>query len=613
MRKGLTTLLTVAIALVSVQAMALAPMIGDIPSPIVGNSTGASQATKFIYVDAFDLDTLVEDDATSDGGLKWSYEIVGTAKYTINGNASLVAADNPIAPPTAKLIAGPGAGQNQIVGSTAAPGEDGKPNTVTIRNINMYPYGGSPSADQSATAQLMATHMQVVTFWCSDGNLASMKDVIFYTDNQYTGGVATGWNRLSGTIPTGWKQVKLDGATNNWKMADGDFATRKFYGNMTSSTLNGKGICINVTAAGDNFGSVRSVQPYFSLTANQVYRIRAKMNCSQTAPGKTPFWNFILENWNGDGTVGMNLYGMETMFVDNEGGANSIVSTTAGTDVYMYWAPSALLTPQWNDATNGVFIAAHAAVKDPTLRFRVMDVDTNAALLNNLKSGSICLQSVLVESIGYNTMTTVQNVVNITAPKDATLAGGNMLANGLAGAFCNYNNPTNTLTITPAGSGVSNELVEVRPATNTVYDFPGNSILDDWPIAWQSGKLYQLSVKLSAPDATNEARPFDVMWLNMAPPTNEVITDSLLTATAGPRTGATASIAMPKAGTPQDYIMFYYTGKETKSATANLHNLRWRLTFANSQNLNWPAPSITTNTGSVRLHSVKVDLVQFPN
>lgn len=613
MRKGLTTLMTVAIALASVQAMALAPVIDEIPSPIVGNQASSTQATKFVYVDAFDLDTLVNDDRTSDAGLKWSYEIVGTPKYTVNGVAIMDSnVDNPVAPPAAKVLAGPLAVKNTFAGATGttyntAPNvEDTKPQTVTIRNIDMYPYGSTPKDIQTVVGQQFSTHMQAVTFWCSDGELASAKHVMFYTDNTYTFPQgATGWNRLSGRDgSTVWTSFKAKDTTiNTWKMFD------PFLDKTSSSTLSGSGLCLNVTATGQNFGSVQSPMGYFSLQANMVYRIRAKMNCSQTTPGKTPFWDFIVENWNGDPAKGLNLYGMDTFFLDNEGGANAIISSSEGTDVTMYWAPLAFQTASWNNATTGLYktTAPYTAVKDPALRFRVLDVDANVALLNNVKSGSICLQSVVVDAIPYSQMTTVSNKVDLgtaTTPfVQANAAGtGNFNFARIPGLDATMAVTAGKIIVTPGAVSAVAELAEVVPASDLTYDFPGASIRDDWPLVWEANKIYKLEVGLDMADANT---PWDVIWLDMAPPTNEVITESFVT--------ATKNIGTPKAtGGSQPYIMFYYSGNGSNTSGANLERLRWRVRFGNGQSLTWPENSNLVNNGRMRINNVKVDIVSFP-
>lgn len=654
MRKGLITLMTVAIALVSVQAFAMAPLIDNMPSVVVGNQanpTGGSQPVKYVYIDAFDLDTVVSDDNTSTPDLVWSYEIVGTPKYTINGDLIVNSAvDNVVDPNSTKpgsVISGPGESTNTFAGAsgTTYATQDALNNTVTIRNINLYPYGGSPYTGQSATDQAWDTHMQAVTFWCSDGNLASASTVMFWTDNHYSGGGAIGVQKLSRTTGA-WLQKKNDylnanGNNKLWHAFDVQ-PNGTFYDHTTTHTTNGSGVCFAVTAAGANWGSVQSPMPYFTLEQNQVYKIRCTMNSSQASVGKTPLWDFILENWNGYPDQGLNLYGMDSFYVDNEGGANTVLSTTAGTEMEMYWAPAAFQTPQWNNnVLNGTglwstyvpvagqpAVPRYAGVRDPCLRFRVLDLDNNIALKNDLKSGDICLQKVIVESIDYSKCVVDQtNIVQIGglhsdglayAPKNAsnTVAGGNMIAVGLTGGSASYTAATNSgtthtpgyVTITPGGSGTPpaatlNELLEITPGTDRNYNFPSNDILDNWPIPWQTDKIYRMRVELDAPDAVSAASPWDVMWLSMEPPTNEIDTESFVS--------ANKAIGSPKQAAKQTYMMFYYSGKQTKSTTANLHYLRWRIRFGNSSALNWPAPSNTNNAGKIRLWTVTVDTVKF--
>jgi hypothetical protein len=599
--------------------MAMAPVIGDIPSPIVGNQASGSQATRYVYVDAFNLDQLATDDTTASANLKWSYELVPPAKYSVNGDQILSGTDDPVAPPAAKLIS---ATLNSIVGATSPTGEDGNPKTVTIRNINLYPYGGSPSTDMTQPAQNWANNMQAVSFWCSDGNLASSQTVMFYTDNTYTNNVATGWNRLSN--PTVWTRLKDDPINTFWKVWD------PLLDKCTTHTTNGAGICFNVALTGNNWGSVQSPMPYFTLTDNTVYRIRLTMNSSQSSVGKVPLWDFIIENWNGDGTKGLNLYGADNIYLDNEGGANTVLSSSTGSVITMFYAPAAFQTAQFKNTTTGLYQPSLAAKRNPCLRFRVLDVDSNTALLNNQKSGSICVQRVVVDSIAYSAMTVGANKYSNTALKAATATAGVGNVNAskpLVSATISYTATANAVTITPTVSGANdgrqNELIAVVPATDTVnhYNWDGsnggalgtglvdNTMLDDYPIAWTPNTLYRLEAKLGSPTANDAASPWDVIFMTIEPPSNEVITESYVTAQgkyASPAVAATSA-------SDQAYYMFYYGGAETKSTKSQVHNLRWRVRFGNSTALNMPAASNTVNTGAVRLSSVKVDVVSFPN
>lgn len=640
MRKGLTTLMTVALVMVSAQAaLAYAPVISQIPSPIVGNKQSASQPQAYLYPDAFDLNTLVQDDNTPVDQLKWSYEIVTTPgnpqRYAINGDDMLVGADNPINPPAAKVINVQWNGKNDADAANDA-NPDAKQNTITIRDIRLHPYGGTPSTSQSGPAW----ESQAVTFWCSDGNLATSSVVMFYTDNTYHLGAAVGINRLSNVNV--WTKMREDKLLNtaNWSMYD------PFFDHTTSGTWgDGKGLCLNVTQTGQNWGSVATPMGFVTLVDNAVYRIRLQMNCNQVSSGKTPMWDFILENWNGDATKGINLYGVDNYFLDNEGGANAIIQQPLGTEVTMIWAPAAFQTRQWRNTTNGIF-AANAAppagsginytlVRDAALRFRVLDLDARADLQNDRKFGSICMQNVIVETcpIGkriYEVTGTAtapaaaQNLYGVGAGAgtgtDVNLKGvhntvgdnvpGNMMASALLGSSMSYTG--GILTLTPSANGASTEIVTITPAKDTAWDTSNMAtIADDFPIPWESNKIYELEVKMSAPSRTHEAHPWDVLWLNMEPPTNEIITESYITATKGIATPKFNEDPAASTRVPQSYYLYYYSGNKTKSAVTQYGFLRWRIRWGNSTNLDWPNPADTTNTGAVTIHSVKVNKVKF--
>lgn len=634
MRKGLTTLMTVAFALVCSQALAMAPVIGQIPSPIVGNKSGGTQAQAYTYPDAFDLHTLATDDNTASDQLKWSYEIIGTPKFGINGDAPINSvSENVVLPPAAKQInvtwngiGNADAGNDPGYNASSTP--PNLANTVTIRNIQLYPYGGSPSTDQSAAAQSWANNMQPVTFWCSDGSLATSSSVMFYTDNTYTAGAASGWNRLSNVSP--WTLRKQDqlANTSNWREYD------PFTGPDNHTTSNtwtdGRGLCLTVTQTGQNWGSMATPIGFVTLTDNQVYRIRLKMNCTQLTSGKTPFWDFILENWDGDGAHGQNFYGVDNYFIDNEGGANAVINKASGTEVTMLWAPAAFQTNQWRNTTNGIFAANpapgydYSLVKDAALRFRVLDLDIRSDLQNNQKFGSICMQNVIVETCPISRRVYESTGTSTPPANNANLYGvgtgivslkrvhnnpndsvpGNLYTEALLGSTMSFSG--GILSMTPSAAGSSAEIVQVTPATNVDYVI-GNwpTIADDWPIPWESDKIYELKVDLSAPSTTMEAHPWDVLWMNMESPTNELIEESYITANKG--------LATPKynGGSPQPYYLYFYSGKETKATTAAYHFLRWRIRFGNTTNANWPNPSNTTNTGTVRIHKIVVNKVRF--
>jgi hypothetical protein len=600
MNRGLTTLMTVAIALVSVQAMAVAPTIYDIPSPVIGNKSGTtSQPTKYVYADAFDLTKMADDNlnnpATDPSLLKWSYEIVGTPKYKINGL-------DPINSTTGDVINPPDSlNINKTLDSTKETKDgDSKPNTITIRNVNLAPYTGTGN-----TAAVGFVDKQAVTFWCSNGAAVSSETVMFYTDNQTDiNGNPTGWNRLSQSNL--WKMEAVDGNVQNW------VTQTDWFGSVTTTTVgtSGKGLCFNVPKPGNNMGSVQSKYGFFTLADNMVYRIRATMNCSQGTVGKTPFWDFIVENYGSQNgvTKGLNLYGMDSFYLDNEGGANAVISSQAGTEFTMIFAPIAFQTPQWRSSSAGLYTTKYAADKDPYLRFRIMDAVANPGLMSDQKFGSLCLQQVVVESVPANRFVDDAVLYDVTAPRAANNNDklGNMYASALLGSTISYPS-NNVLNIQPSQNAFTAELVTVFPAVDTNGQGGSNivppytQIADDWPIAWSSNQILRMDVDLTAPDNNSQSHPFDVIWLSMEPPTNELDVESFVTANSG--------IGSPKT-TKSTYTFYYFTGNETKSLVSQLHFLRWRVRFGNSASLNFPqASDINNNSGSVRVNSVKISKV----
>ena len=128
MKKGLTmTLLTVAIAMMGYQALALAPVITDIPSPIVGNAGDVTAPNTFVYPDAINLDAYVSDDSSATTKILWSYEESGT-KYILNGIDPINSSD------AAGIEYNPGAKNIAANLGTGERNEDANIRTVTIRN-----------------------------------------------------------------------------------------------------------------------------------------------------------------------------------------------------------------------------------------------------------------------------------------------------------------------------------------------------------------------------------------------------------------------------------------------------------------------------------------------
>ena len=84
------------------QAEAAAPVIFDIPSPVISDEHDITVANEFVYVDAIDLSRWVSDPDGGPNPVVWSYDIVGIPRYRINGVGVLGAGD-PVDPDTVAI------------------------------------------------------------------------------------------------------------------------------------------------------------------------------------------------------------------------------------------------------------------------------------------------------------------------------------------------------------------------------------------------------------------------------------------------------------------------------------------------------------------------------
>lgn len=607
MSKGFTlTLVTVALAMLGAEAQAMAPTIGDIPSPIVSNYEAVTGVTdpngRFVFIDAMDLNTLVTDETPS-ADLLWTFTgdarqgKHGVSSYQINGvNPIDLESDSTdlLSPASGQII-----NKND---KDTVPGKDAKANTITIRNKNLSPLGGTAVAPTGSGI----VNVEPVTFFVTDGTSYSQKSVFFYS-------ATTGIDRLSPAAGNWLPAMPTDKIPNLWNTVPGNWnvspGTGSTNNNIARKQWEGSGICLYGSPTGSNYGAVTSKWQYFNLAANQVYRFKMNMICSQTNASNMPFWDIVLENFDSSTGKGLNLYISDLYVFANEGGANAV--SRSGSTVTWYWCPPAIATKQWA----GAFQASYENDIDPRLRFRLMDVDGLAGAGNETKSGDICIREIQLDSIGLSSVKFKSKVVDLSGGKIATnnIAGtGNVefksaTKGGSTAAFTG-----GTLTVTPAVAGAidgtKNEMAEIRPASDMVYSAePSNaSSADNWPIPWASDEILRLQVAASAPDANSEAHPWDAIVLMFQTMTNELNVESYQTANKG--------WGSPKVGTPQIYTLFYNTGKMTASSTTNLRKLRWVIRLVNNPGAYFPSGVMTTdpnNTGSIKIHSINVDKVTF--
>jgi len=606
MRKGLTlTLMTVAIALVSVQAMAMVPVISDIPSPIVGSLEPVTGGSKFVYIDALNITTCASDQETSSTNLMWTYtgsrDTHGASHYRINGIAPMdltITTNDPTSPTTAQII-------NRTIGkinNVAEWNSDATPRTITVRNHTLSPLGAADTGFTGA-AGIIAAETEAVTFFVSDGNAYTSKTIFIYSDNG-------GADRLSGVVPSGWTNLKTDALASSAELA-------KWHADPTNSGLTthnfttGQGICLDAPLTGANLGSYYTDWGYLTLTANTVYRIKLTMNGTQATKGNVPLWDFLIENYKGAPQMsparGINAYNLDQYYYDAASGANAIVSSAGGTLVTLYFTPLAVNSAQWN---NVMFNAPRSAEKDADLCFRMLDVDGVGS--GQTKQGAVCITQCVLDSIPYNRVTEGASHANITSFVENNAGGtGNCRVTTLWGnnVGTNVSFTGGIIKLTPnagASAGQSLELAEVSPAADLAIGNYSNmgttTYLDDWPIPWQDQKILKLEVGLSAPTATDAAHPWDAVQLGFEPLSDELIGQSWVS--------SSYNSGSPPTGSVQSFVYLYSTGN--MSASSQFRQLKWRVTFVNNTAASFPSNNPATdpvNTGAVQLHNVKVNTV----
>jgi len=590
--------MAVAVVIMAAKVMSMAPTIGDIPSPIVGDAEDVTPGNTFVYPDAIDLTVYATDlnpgnppTVNDPANIIWSYEIMDqTARYRINNRDELAPSDDPSNPPNAKRIDGPGSADDDPAGTNDAASK------ITIRNIALSPIGG-PNVNPPTTG-ILDSETQAVTLYAGDGTTFSWKSVLFYTDNG-------GEDRLSGADPgvEEYNESFTTGVANWGYLAAG--------GQITSSYDSTAGaLCMNTAQAGNNVAQWSSSYGILPLVKNAVYKIRAGINTSQTNPVLVPFWDMIInsflwQNASAPGTIkGTNTYGGNYMFLSNTGNANAAVSGTTNEFVNWY-TPASVLTPQWNDESEtqpGPWAPSRAGERDAGVEFRILDVAENLGTNSAQASGVMCLTELSIHRYDYGDLTVVGNKFTQTTMtqgglNNVTQGGGNTRAWALVGATASFAN--NTVTITPTAG---EQLTLVEPGDYTFDLGNGGTVTDNYPASMTPETLYRITMDMSAPTAADANTPPDIIFMGADTPTNELINLSYVTLQEWHH-------AMPKAGTPQTYVAFFYSNNGTADSNpAWFKQFRWRVMIGSNPGLGGvPEP----NTGAIRIHNAIIDEVTF--
>jgi|KNS9250_BmetaT_FD_k123_29739_1 hypothetical protein len=552
MRKGLLNLAAVAVALLGFNATAMAPVISDLPSPIIGDAVGATGDNTFVYPDAFSLDGYVSDDYTADSGIIWTYETASGSKYAINGVDEL-GSDDPNNPAAAKQLT---ANDND----TEAVDSDAQ--TITLRDIELSPAGGAPYADPAGGPGIVNT--DVVTFHASDGGSVSTKSTIFYTDDE-------GQDRFS---QAGEIVIDLTFGTTTTGWSFSDFGT-----GLTESRANG--LCTTVPVAGDETfaqwfssdGSGASTSLY-DLTANSVYQHRVGVT-TDAAVGAANIFQIVANNTD-------NAFGAEFFGWDKEGGANH----PGAVSKFEFWAgPANMGLSGWN-ASGGAFDAANDAKNDVGMQMTIFDTNNVEA---GTRGGTHCFTDLQI--LRHNPGGAL---VDSTVFSDSNFTAANWVGAGILGNIV-LNFTGGVMEFVATDSDVEFITADPGDSTNT----SGNDA-DNAPVPWDTAnQLYRIEWSISA----GAGNPPDVIRLEAdSNQTQEIITNGYVSVLSFGDTG------MPS--TAEETWQMYFYSHNVSATTVFTKGFRPRLTLANRAGSGGDFDA-DNQTATIKAHSVTVDKVSF--
>jgi hypothetical protein len=563
------------VMLLGYQAMAMAPVINDLPSVIVGNESIATPANAFVYPDAFNLNAYVSDDTTADAGIIWSYE-EGTTRYSINGVAPLGGGD-PNAP-----------GAAQIDTNDTDPGKvDADAHTITIRDTSLSPIGG-PNTDPG-TPGILNPAGEIVTLIASDGTSYTMKDMLVYTDDG-------GNDRISSSgTPVQHVDFLTQAASTDW------ITNRIVPGSDAMTKINGEGLCVQVPLSNVSLSEWVSPYGFIDLIPNNAWRIRAHVDAGSLAANTTPLWSIVVDNFSTAPSVIENKYGQESLVLDNIGGANG--AGGAVKDYTVWFAPVSLKAADWNDATNGMFTAAKDAINDARVHYRVYDVDDvtggNSNYGGQLDAGKICLTDIEIVAFDIDSIPVAATPYNVQSMTLAThyvrsIFGATTAAVSNGG-----------VTITPNNSTAWDlEIVVCNPGNGT-FDAIGNpgETPDDFPVPDVADGLFKVTIGVKAANALGETNPPDGLRIGMDDASTEVLMVGNVLAT-------TNALGMPKQNVVTDYTAVYGSNALSASTIANIRSVRPRMDLLNTTTVGLNGQA--HNEGGVTVTYMRVDQLQAP-
>jgi len=518
-KKGfIVTLLTVIVASLVSSTFATAPVIRDFPDVIIGDvlePAGATATNDFVYPDALDLRTyFVSDNTSTSITVKWSFLDLGD-DIQINGVDTL---DSGLAGIDANDPTDPNDSKEIQLNDDDSGAVDASAFTATFRNKTLSPdggpvYSGPNSGDPMGTSVLLGTN--AISLFASDGTTFTTKAFTVFTINNTS-------DALSGGFDFSLEESEdfTGGSANGWTGTNFLFGAAGFNSATTSiSTTPGlSGLCVATGAAGNFAGGWTSPQDYITLVDNKVYRVRARLTTSQTAVDAIALWRMTYINLDSTGPgAGFQNYGGNRWYIDHQGGSAGIGRNRNVFDAYV--GPNSLSAPAWRSTSGGAFDPAAADFTGFHIGYEVLDV--KAAILAANDSGTICVESVRVDSIDSDQL---MGAAALAANPAVTAA--NFTWNPFGGS-------THTGGTTDASfNGSGARLALFAPTSTNSGTFngfdgnqfnPGTVAVPTFPVSWDLDTLYAFELDLRAD--TSETDPAGIIILGQDQPQFEQIAE----------------------------------------------------------------------------------------
>jgi hypothetical protein len=572
--------MTVAIALVQVSTShATAPVISNPGDVIIGDLEDRVGTAPNIFVapDMIAVDSIVSDDTTPDGEIKWSFysasaaiEINGVGPLPLQGTPGLTVGDDDATSPSVAnridLTDGDAGGPIDVA--------DSDPRTLTFRNVTLS--AGNASAPGPAGE---AHPPVVVTLFASDCSTFSQRSIVVYSIRGESDG-------LSGAGPTVIDTFDFTQSTFGWLGGN----SPGFGGTVASGTL---GLCMTVPLTGNNLVLWISPDYWVELIDTALYRSRMSITTTQTGVDAIPlffhtFDSSILAGTAPDGTA----YGGFEWLLDVDGGAQGI-GRNGDNSADFWWSVNAGGTSQFSGdgSTTGAFTAAADAVNDARQGLQI--IDANASLLSDADSGTICVADLEIAAVNRADVQVSSTPFNPVIDSSTHFVQ-NVFAS--AGTTIAVDNVNDEIDIDMGTNG------DVRVNAGYFNNTLPNLNQQLYPVVWTGDTVYRTRVTIRSTAAGTD--PVDAIFLAMDTTNSELGAQSFTT--RGP--GATPlSLTSSPTTTSAEYDITFSSQNATDSVTADANRLRGFPFFFNTNGLFGAG----TGGDAIEIESIEVDILNL--